>query len=219
MGAPIHQGGRLGPLLVLVAMVAVAMTMVGAGCGKRYRFEPKELDRVQTLSKDGVSPLRVFPSSKFVVLYDEANVAQQYQVQKKIVEASDRQRIKQIVTHNTAGQIVAIEQLNGAPLLKVTFDPSCRSSECAYGFAQTDGGSYRLAVVPTREGYGPPKVFHKRLNPRRRMQRAKMASLAEANDVYVLKKSSGKILTIDLQVKKVVDRSVRTDSQRARGID
>jgi hypothetical protein len=206
-----HLVARIGPL-VLAALLA-------AGCAKRYRFEPKELDRVQTLSKDGVAPLRVFPSAKFVVLYDEADVAEQYQVQKKIVQASDRQRIKQIITRNTPGQIVAIEQLNGVPLLKVTFDPSCRTTDCAYGFAQTEGGAYRLASVPAREGFGPARVFHNRPKARLRMQPAKMKSLAEANDVYLRKKSSGKIITIDLQVKKVIDRSVSTESQRARGID
>jgi hypothetical protein len=46
-----------------------------------------------------------------------------------------------------------------------------------------------------------------------------MRSLAEANDVLLVKKKSGKLLTIELQVKKIIDSRTRTRTRRAGGVD
>jgi hypothetical protein len=50
------------------------------------------------------------------------------------------------------------------------------------------------------------------------MAKGKLSSLAEANEVYLVKKRNGKILTVALHVKKVVDDQTTTRTRRQRGI-
>jgi hypothetical protein len=180
-------------------------------------LNPKELDRVKT--EAGVQPLRVYTNKRLVSLYDEADVQDQFQVQRKIRESEDKDRIKDVITKNTAGLILAIEELNGAPLLWVTFDPSCREPDCAYGFVETEDKGYRLVVIPDISGFEDPRSFRGIVWKKRRLRLGKLSSLAEANEVYLVKKRNGKILTVDLEVKKIVDKRVRTRRQRQRGID
>jgi hypothetical protein len=199
-------------LLFLVAATAV----LGSGCAKRFHLTPAELERVQT--EAGVNPLRVYVSHRMIALYDEATV-EQYDVNRKIVEGSDKEQVAKDTHKNDGGLILKIDELNGKPLLWVTFDPSCNVADCAYGFVETEDKLYRLASVPPVEGYGPPRVQRRfKKWKKRRMQKGKLSSLAEANEVYLVKKRNGKILTIALHVKKVVDDRVKTKTQRSRGI-
>jgi hypothetical protein len=201
----------------LASFVGLALALAASGCAKRYRLNPQELDRVKT--EAGVQPLRVYTSKRLVTLYDEANVQDRFQVQKKIKESEDKDRIKEVITKNTAGLILAIEELNGAPLLWVTFDPRCGDKDCAYGFVETEDRGYRMVEIPEREGFEDPRSFRGIKWKKRRLRLGKLASLAEANEVYLVKKRNGKILTVDLEVKKIVDKRVRTQRQRQRGID
>jgi hypothetical protein len=200
-----------------LGLLALAVALGASGCAKRYRLNPTELERVKT--EAGVQPLRVYTNKRLVSLYDEANVADQFKVQRKITESEDKDRIKDLITKNTAGLILAIEELNGAPLLWVTFDPSCREADCAYGFVETEDKGYRLVVVPEVPGFEKPRSFRGIVWKKRRLRLGKLSSLAEANEVYLVKKRNGKILTVDLEVKKVVDKRVRTRRQKQRGID
>lgn len=199
------------------AMMGLAAILTTSGCAKRYALTPQELERVKT--EAGVQPLRVYTNKKLIAIYDEANVQEQFQVQKKIRESADEARLKEVVTKNTAGLIIAIDELNGAPLLWVTFDPSCSNPDCAYGFVETEDKTYRLVTLPPREGYRDARAYRGLVWKRRRLNKGKLASLAEANEVYLAKKMSGKILTVDLQVKKVVDKRTRTRTRRSQGID
>jgi hypothetical protein len=115
--------------------------------------------------------------------------------------------------------ILKIEELNGKPLLWVTFDSECKVPECAYGFVETEDKQYRLITVPPREGYAKARAYRHCVWKKRRLRRGKLASLAEANEVYLVKKRNGKILTIELEVKKVVDNRTRTRTRRSRGIE
>lgn len=198
-------------------LLGLAVVVAASGCAKRYRLNPTELERVKT--EAGVQPLRVYTNKKLIALYDEAGVQEQFEVQKKIRESADKDRIKDTITKNTAGLILAIEDLNGAPLLWVTFDPSCRESECAWGFVETEDKGYRLVVVPERPGFENPRAFRGLVWKKRRLRLGKLSSLAEANEVYLVKKRNGKILTVDLEVKKIIDKRVRTRRSRQRGID
>jgi hypothetical protein len=200
-------------LLSLLVATAAGLT---TGCAKRFHLTPAELERVQT--EAGVNPLRVYTSHKLLAIYDEAAVDEQYTVDRKIVEGSKKAQIKDVTTRNTAGLILKIEELNGKPLLWVTFDPSCKLPECAYGFVETEDKLYRLVTVPPVEGYAPAKTHRRCKSKRRRMSKGKIGSLAEANEVYLVKKRNGKILTIALHVKKVVDDRVQTRTRRSRGI-
>ena len=204
----------------LLGLMGLAVAVAASGCAKRYRLNPTELERVKT--EAGVQPLRVYTNKRLVSLFDEANVQDQFQVQKKIRESQDKDQLKETITKNTAGLILAIEELNGAPLLWVTFDPRCREpgpDTCAYGFVETEDKGYRLVSLPAHEGFEDPRSFRGIVWKKRRLRLNKLASLAEANDVYLVKKRNGKILTVDLEVKKIVDKKVRTRRSRQRGID
>ena len=114
----------------------VATASLTTGCAKRFRLTPGELERVQT--EAGVNPLRVYTSKKLIAIYLESGVEEEYDVDREIVEGSDRRKFKDVTTKNTAGLILKIEDLNGKPLLWVTFDSSCKTPECAYGFVETE---------------------------------------------------------------------------------
>jgi hypothetical protein len=199
----------------LFSLLLAAAAGLGSGCAKRFHLTPAELERVQT--EAGVNPLRVYTSHKVLALYDQAG-AEQYDVNRKIVEGSSGKTEKIVTTKNTAGLILKIEELNGKPLLWVTFDPNCKVPECAYGFVETEDRLYRLITVPPLAGYGPARTHRRCKWKKRRMAKGKLSSLAEANEVYLVKKRNGKILTVALHVKKVVDDQTTTRTRRQRGI-
>jgi hypothetical protein len=200
-----------------LAPVAVATALLAlSGCARRFYLQPKELEKVQTQA--GVQPLRVYTHRRLIALYDEKDVDEKFRVEREIKESARNEQVKKIITRNTAGLILKIDESNGMPLLWVTFDPGCTETDCAFAFAQAEDGRYRLHSVPTRMGYKDPRSFRAIVWKKRRLRPGKMSSLAEANDVYLVKKRNGKILTIDLDVKKKVDRRTQTDTERSRGI-
>lgn len=199
---------------VLLCALALA-----SGCAKRFDLVPTELDKVQSEAEKDLKALSVYTSKRLVTTWTEGQVDQQFDVSKgDIQEGSARQRLKNVVPKSVPGRIIKIEELNGMPLLWVTFDSSCDDSDCAFGFVQTEDKLHRLFQAPTLEGYGPPKNHHACLSKRRVMKLGKMKSLSEANDVLVNKKKNGKLRTIHLQVIKEVDNRVRTRSRRSGGV-
>ncbi len=188
-----------------------------AGCAKRTPLSPNDLEKVKT--EAGIAPLRVYVERKMIALYNEESVDESYDVNRKITEESDKVVDKQVTTRNTAGLILDISELNGKPLLYVTFDPSCKTTACAYQFVETEDGRYRLAELPDREGYNTPRVYRALIWKKRKLEKGKLASLAEANEVYLVKKNNGKILTMMLEVKKVTSDRTQTRTRRSRGID
>lgn len=200
------------------ALVVGSLLALGAaGCAKRFDLTSTELEKVKT--EAGVQPLRVYTSKKLINLRGEANVAQDFTVQKQIVESSDTVQDKELVTKNTSGLIVKIDELNGSTAVWVTFDPRYDKPEDATVFVQGDDGLFRLSSVPMRKGFNPAKSFRGCKCKKRKLKSGRMKSLAEANDVLLVKKKNGKILTIELQVKKVIDNSTRTRTRRVEGID
>ncbi len=199
-------------------MLTAALAVVGlSGCAKRLALVPKELEKVQV--EAGVQPLRVYTSKRLVTIYNEAVVDEQFQVDRQIRESSAGQRLKNVITRNTSGQIIKIEERNGMPLLWVTFDSSCNEASCAFGFVQNEDGLHYLTDAPPLEGYTEPKNYHTCLSKRRNMKLGKMKSLGEANDVMVNKKRNGKLRTIHLEVIKVTDERTRTRTRRSGGVD
>jgi hypothetical protein len=194
----------------------IAATL-SVGCAKRLPLTDKELEKVKT--EAGIAPLRVYVSKKLLSLYNEANVDQDFSVQKTIRESSDRDALKAIVAKDTSGLIVKIDEVNGATALWVTFFPQYDKPEDAMIFVQNEDGLFRLNHVPDRKGFAPARNFRGCKCKKRFLKPGKMRSLAEQNDVLLVKKNSGKILTIDLQVKKIIDNRTRTRTQRAGGID
>ncbi|MCR9162328.1 MAG: hypothetical protein ACE37F_31375 [Nannocystaceae bacterium] len=207
-----------GPRLSILTFGALlAGTVAASGCAKRTPLSPKELAKVKT--EAGVAPLRVYTERKLIALYTESATDESFNVDRTITEESDKVVDKQVTTRNTAGLILDIDELNGKPLLFVTFDASCKARECAYQFVETEDQRYRLVVLPDREGYDDPRVYRSCVWKKRRMKPGKLASLAEANEVYLVKKNNGKILTMKLEVKKVTSDRTQTRTRRNRGID
>ncbi len=192
--------------------------LLSAGCAKRLPLSTAELERVKT--EAGVQPLRVYVSKKIVPVYREARIDEQYEVNKNIRESSSTGAVREDVTRNTSGLILKVGELNGETALWVTFSPRYNKPEDALVFVQGGDGLFRLHEVPEREGFkhiGTWVAFRRFAG--RKLKLGKMRSLAEPNDVMLLKKSSGKIVTIDLQVKKITSDRSRTRSRKAEGID
>ncbi|TPV96690.1 MAG: hypothetical protein B7733_03365 [Myxococcales bacterium FL481] len=201
----------------LRVLVAFALLSSGTfGCAKRVVLNPTELERVE---RAGVKRLRVYPSNKIVLMYEKKAREGSYEVQRRVEESERRDEIKHVITKNTAGQVIDSEDVNGAKMLWVTFDPSCEVKACAFGFAQSENGPYRLAVLPPREEATDPIPYRGCKRKGTRLKLGKVASLAEMNDVYLLKKGGGKVLTVELEILKVTDKGVRTKVQRSRGIE
>ncbi len=205
------------PLTLALLGAGIGALVLVSGCRKRLPLTPDELERVQT--EAGVQPLRVYPGKKLLSLYPADNKNEQFEVSRDIVQSSRQDQLKKIVTKDTAGLILKIEERNGAPLLWVTFEPACTKVDCAYGFVQTEDGKYRLSDLPDRDGYTDPKVYRSCIWKKRKLGPGRMKSLNEANDVMLVKKNNGKILTIVLTVKKVIDERTRTRTDRAQGIE
>jgi hypothetical protein len=196
---------------------ATLVATAGLGCARRLPLTPTELAKVQT--EAGIQPLRVYTSDKLLALSAFEQKNQQYDVNKVIVESERTAADKYVVSRNDSGLILKIGEQNGATALWVTFDPRYPKPEDALLFVQTEDGRYRLHSVPKRAGFTEPTVYHRSANKRRRMKLGKMRSLAEANEVLLLKKRNGKIVTIELQVKKIIESRDRSRTRRAGGVD
>lgn len=192
---------------VLGGILLSALASTSVGCAQRKILTRDELNRVS--NEADIVGLRVYPEYRTIVIYDEKLLNQQYDVQRDIQQSSDRQQIKRILKRDTAGLIVALDKLNGRRLLWVTFSPRCSTPECSFGFVEVENGHYRLVSVPDRPVQAPesmqlekPKIYRKLVWKKRKMKPGKVASLAEPNEVFLVKKRNGKILTVDLVVKK-----------------
>lgn len=196
---------------------AALLASAGSGCAKRLPLTPAELERIQT--EAGIQPLRVYNSRKVFVRNEFDAQNQEYEVQKTIRESSSTTAYTDLFRRNDPGLILKIGEQNGATALWVTFDPRYPKPEDGYLFVQTEDGKYRLHAAPQRAGYKKPVVYINRKSDRRRTKLGKMKSLAEANDVLLVKKPSGKILTIELQVKKIVTDREQSTIRRPGGVD
>jgi hypothetical protein len=201
----------------LTSLGLLALLALGAaGCAKRLVLTPDELTRVEK-TEGGIGALRVYPSDVVVILFREGRGAS-YEVNRTIREASSGAELEVILSDDTPGKVIAREERNGEPLLWVTFDASCRTPACAYGFILSEDNEYRLAVIPPKPGYKDPEVYFEKVAEKKRLMLGKVRSLAEANDVYVRANDKG-AKTIDLVVKKKTDSSVDRKTRRVRGVD
>ncbi len=214
---PLRTPRSLGRAALLIAGLGLLGT---TACAKRFALEPKELEKVQKIDASA-QPLRVYVSERLVTTWIEGQINEQFEVDRQIREASARLRIKNVTTKGDSGLILKIEELNGMPLLWVTFSATCNAPDCAFGFVQTEDGLYRLFKSPPLAGYADPANYYKWLWKKYRvMKLGKMKSLGEANDVLVNKKKrKGKLRTIHLEVIKVVDDRTRTRTNRSGGVD
>ncbi len=200
---------------VRLVLVGTFAGLVAAGCATRGSLGPDELERVR--SKNDIESLSVYASRRLVTTWLEPTIGEEYDVDGRVREASARQRFKNTVGKTVPGQILAIEELNGMPLLWVSFDVSCNEPKCAFGFVQTEDDVHRLVHAPPLEGYAAPQIHHVLGSRHRRMKPGKLASLGEANEVLVNKASRGRVRTIHLEMVKQEDHRVRTRIRRSKG--
>ncbi len=204
---------------------ALALTLTAAGltlasaCARRLDLTPAELARIKE-KDDELAKLRVFPSKKLISIYKESSVEQTYEVDKrKITERGAFRPIERIISRATPGKVVSATELNGMPVLWVSFDNDCADTACAYGFVLTEHNLYSLFKVPDREKYETPLSYRRNTYKRNELRHTKQRSLAEANEVFAATRRSGKVLTIDLTIRKDVYRPTRADKERAGGVD
>jgi hypothetical protein len=190
--------------------------LASTGCARRLKLSPAEYERID-VREQAVDALRVYVSKKLIVIYDEIIDDEEYEVDKNVTEATDQRRLKRIISKRTPGLVVDKEERNGAPLLWVSFSNDCKDKTCAYGFAQTEDGLFRLLAVGEREGYKEPKSFYVR--EKKPLKLGKLKSLAEKNDVLLFKNKRDKLFTIDVVIKKRNVKKRETDVIRDGGVD
>jgi hypothetical protein len=202
-----------------IAAAMLLLALVASGCARRLDLTPAELSRIETRDGD-LKTIRVFPNRKLLSLYREDEVAQTYEVNKrKVTERGAYRPLERIIARKTPGKVVARTELNGMPVLWVAYDKDCADTTCAYGFVLTELGRYMLYQVPDRKGFQTPSNFRRNKFKRNLLKMTKQRSLAEANEVFAVTRKSGKVLTIDLQIRKDVYRPTRADVERAGGAD
>ncbi len=205
----------------VAALVALVTTigLLAGGCARRLDLLPEELSRIEARDGD-LKLLRVFPKRKLISLYREESVAESYEVKKrKITERGAYRPYKRIIARKTAGKVVERTEQNGMPVLWITFDNDCKDTACAYAFVLTEKDRYRLMQVPERDKYQTPVNYRRNLLKRNILKMTKLHSLAEANEVFAVTRRSGRVLTIDLQIRKDTYRPTRADVDRAGGAD
>ena len=215
-----RSGGPARRLLrgLLPGLAAVVLGLA-SGCARRLDLTPAELTRIEGPDGD-LKLLRVFPKKKLISLYREEEVQEKYEVGKrKVTERGAYRPFKRIVGRKTAGRVIARTEQNGLPLLWVTFDRTCEDTACAYGFVLTELGLYQLMQVPFKEKFQTPVNYRRNTLKRNTLKKTKQKSLAEANEVFAVTRKSGKVLTIDLQIRKDTYRPTRADVERAGGAD
>ena len=204
-----------------IAAAMLLLALVASGCARRLDLTPAELSR--NLYNTRIQPdetIRVFPKRRLLSLYKEDEVAQTYEVNKrKVTERGAYRPLERIIARKTPGKVVARTELNGMPVLWVAYDKDCADTTCAYGFVLTELGRYMLYQVPDRKGFQTPSNFRRNKFKRNLLKMTKQRSLAEANEVFAVTRKSGKVLTIDLQIRKDVYRPTRADVERAGGAD
>lgn len=202
---------------LLAALALVALT--ASACARRLDLTPDELGRIKEKDEE-LKLLRVYPDKKLISMYREAIARESYEVDKrKITERGAYRPLAKIVGRNTPGKVVAQTEMNGMPVMWVSWDQGCEDTACAFGFALTELSRYSLIKVPDREGYQTPVSYRRNTYKRNELKYTKQRSLAEANEVFAATRKSGKVLTIDLQIRKDTRRPTRTDVERAGGVD
>lgn len=190
--------------------------LLNTGCARRLTLTPSEFERIDTRER-ATEALRVYVSKKLIVIYELADDAATYSVDRTINTSSEQNILRVIIDKNTKGLIIDKEDKNGAPLLWVTFNSKCQDKHCAFGFVQTEDGVFRLHSVPEREGYKPGKPHFK--SEKKDLKLGKLKSLAEKNDVFLWKNKRDKIFTIDLIVKKRTDTKRNVKTERGGGVE
>lgn len=196
-------------------MLGMAMLAICAqGCARRQGLTADELAQLDR--RAAADDVRVYVSKRLIAEYPELAREHTVAVDREIRVRTREQPLLEIVARGTPGQVIARDALHGAPRLWIAFAAGCETSECAYGFVQTEDGRFRLASLPRRAEYRDPVGYRGGVRDRRRLQAGRRESLGEANEVLVVRRGE-RALTIDLEVKKDSRERRRARVVRASG--
>lgn len=188
------------------------------GCARRLDLTPSEFERLQG-DDPGLEKLRVFPHRMLLSDYPMlADNLSRSVTKRKVIERGAREVWKRPVKRRTPGKILKVGELNGMPLLWVTFRSDCSEPTCAYSFVQTERQRYALVSVPPLEGYKEPSNYRRNRLKRNRLRPMRVQSMVEVNEVLAAPRRSGKGKPIDLQIRKDRRRPTQTRRERAGGI-
>jgi hypothetical protein len=182
-------------------LTAVLLAAAAGGCANRELVTSTVMRDIQRQDPN-LTKIRVYPTVTYVAVYTKA-LADEVRVSGQVGTYSEDVRGRRIeveVNRNLPGAILAVETLDGQPLLWVSFDEDCTERDCAFGFVRNDDGKYRLFHVPLLPGYSDPTVFRKRIAPRKVMDKTKIFSKSKGASVYFTMR--GRIASIALEVKK-----------------
>ena len=187
---------------VLAVMFVLGAALSLTGCTRRYKLTPDGLSYLERRAREQGRDDQVFvlPHNRILALY-QLDVEKAYEAG-KTVKVDVEHRLKRVLLkRKKMGQIVAKGDLNGVPVLWVSFAQDCNEQACAFGFVRTERELYELAVVPLREGYKPAVMYRRTEVKRNRMKKHKVKALGEANKVYAVKRKRG-ALTVRLDFKR-----------------
>ncbi len=238
---------RFGSLARGAALV-VPLLQLMSGCARRFDLSPGELARVETSGSQTAAPaapaapevagephsggdvaakrprpelaqLRVYLSRRMRSYYAQDKVLTDFEVTThKISESgAHRPRVRRI-SRRVPGMVIAEDTQGSMRRLWVTFSKACDQPACAYAFVETELGRYSLVVVPQLKTYKEPKSYRRTRLKRNLLRLARQRSLSEVNEVLAAVRSSGKVLTIDLQVLKDRRRPTRSERESLGGV-
>ena len=195
-------------------VACTALLMLAPGCARRFKLNDFAL--AEAKESGGLGDLRVYPSNRVISFYDEPAL-RSVTVEREIRERTRGERRGQVLGRNTSGAIVGEDLLNGQKLLWITFDRTCASPECGYGFVQVEDARYVLVHVPEREGYGPPRPHRSIRIKRHLLKKGHLRSLSEANQVYRLERKR-RVPVVFLEVKRANQDRVQERRERESGV-
>lgn len=200
--------------------LAGALLLWGAslvGCAPREYLTPAGLAEVTALDPR-LEMIRMYPSAKLIVIY-ERSLGQANDIERTqgaINQQQKARRIEVTIPRKLRGAIIEVDRSGERPILWVTFDESCTTRSCAYGFAETDDALYRLYSVPAIEGYAEPSVYRKQVSRRRRMARTKVFSRSRSVPVYFT--TRGLTASVALEIKRREELDVETIKVQGSGV-
>lgn len=201
-------------------LLGFLVTALGlGGCTKRVYLSTKEFEELRALDPE-LKFLRVYASRKLITAYPDLEEIRKVTVRREKVKIRGTRRPhEEIVGRNAPGRVIAFDEVNGMPLLWVTFFNTCSDPSCAYGFVLTEHGRYSLVSVPELEEYNTPEAYRSCRGKRSKMKLGKIKSVAELNQVLVVSRRNGKkMLTLDLQLRKDTFKPKRKTRRRAGGV-
>lgn len=199
--------------------IAIIGLLIDVGCARRVNLSLAEFDELRQLDPSQET-LRVFPGKKLISSYPEEQEVRNVDIKrdKVVVRGAQRPR-ERIIGVNTPGKVVAVDELNGMPLLWVTYFADCGAADCAYGFVLTEQKKFSLVAIPGLAGFDDPTSHRGTRTRRNRLRLGKIRSLSELNEVYVVPRRRGKkFLSLDLQIHKETYKPTRKSKQRAPGV-